>query len=321
MLAVASNLFGKSSSLAAYNLHQSGPSTSASSASSPGPSSSPFSTTISKSFSVGLWKVLGATHKTTGKDVSVWVFEKKILDGVKMDGAGRSAQQAREWVLEQLKKEVSLFIQRRFRSLSLRQLTASIAEHQSFVPIQASSLSRLRHPDILHMVEPLEDTRSELTFVTELVTSSLGNILSAASGPTRRMNGSRPPGVDATGEVDLDEVEIQKGVLQIAKGLGFLHQQAKMVHLNLSPDAILVNAKVSLPSSYHSERPPQEASETDAAFFDPLLSQGDWKLSGLNLTTPLVQPGGTATKYIYPEIEPRLPPQVQWKLDYLGELS
>ena len=47
-------------------------------------------------------------------------------------------------------------------------------------------------------------------------------------------------------EIDLDEVEIQKGTLQIAKALMFLHQQAKMVHLNITPDAILVNAKVRL---------------------------------------------------------------------------
>lgn len=47
--------------------------------------------------------------------------------------------------------------------------------------------------------------------------------------------------------------------------------------------------------------------------------QGDWKLSGLNLTTPLQQPDGSATKYVYPEVDPRLPPQIQWKLDYLGK--
>jgi SCY1-like protein 2 len=93
------------------------------------------------------------------------------------------------------------------------------------------------------MVEPLEETRSELTFVTENVSSSLGSLLSAS-----RAKGGKHSEV----EVDLDEVEIQKGVLQIAKGLAFLHQQAKMVHLNLSPDAILVNAKV-CPSGYRAD--------------------------------------------------------------------
>lgn len=93
------------------------------------------------------------------------------------------------------------------------------------------------------MVEPLEETRSELTFVTETITSSLGTILSTATSARKNGHG-RPPTAELSTEIDLDETEIQKGTLQIAKGLAFLHQQAKMVHLNLSPDAILINAKV-----------------------------------------------------------------------------
>jgi SCY1-like protein 2 len=192
MLSVASSLFGKSSTLGAYTLHSAAPSPSSSSTHLPASGRSSPSRT--RSFNVGLWKVVGATHKTTGKDVSVWVFEKRVLDGVRG---------GREWVLEQLKKE-------------------------------AQALSRLRHPDVLHMVEPLEETRAELTFVTETISGSLGNALAAAK---------------KNGEVDLDEVEIQKGTLQIARALGFLHTQAKSVHLNLSPDAILVNAKVSAAGS------------------------------------------------------------------------
>lgn len=205
MLAVASNLFGKSSSLSAYTLHTPNASPAASSSNLPSTASS------HRAFNVGLWKVVPATHKTTGKEVSVWIFEKRVLDGIRGDSSGRGAAASKEWVTEQLKKE-------------------------------ATSLGRLRHPDILHMVEPLEETRTELTFVTELVSTSIGNILSEAQ-PARR-GGNRPPGVEGTGEIDLDEVEIQKGVLQIAKGLSFLHTQARSVHLNISPDAILVNAKV-----------------------------------------------------------------------------
>lgn len=93
------------------------------------------------------------------------------------------------------------------------------------------------------MVEPLEESRTELTFVTETVTASLGNVLKAAkSGSGSGRAGTRE------GEVDLDEVEIQKGTLQIAKGLSFMHVQAKSVHLNLNPDAILINAKVGSPA-------------------------------------------------------------------------
>ena len=90
------------------------------------------------------------------------------------------------------------------------------------------------------MVEPLEESRSELTFVTETITSSLQLLLS----PTKSSRRDGPPTAEIPSGVDLDEVEIQKGTLQIAKGLAFLHQQARMVHLNLSPDAILINSKV-----------------------------------------------------------------------------
>ncbi|EJT45147.1 clathrin-coated vesicle protein [Trichosporon asahii var. asahii CBS 8904] len=239
MFAAASSLFGKSSTLSAYTLKSAGPSPNASSTNVAGRGSPAPGGPAGKTFNVGLWKVIPATHKTTGKDVSVWVLEKRVLDGLRAGG--------RDFAIEQLKKE-------------------------------ATALSRLRHPDILHMVEPLEETRSELTFVTETVTSSLGNLLAAAK--------SGKGGRD--GEVDLDEVEIQKGTLQIAKGLAFIHTQAKSVHLNLNPDAILVNAK------------------------------GDWKLSGLNFITPLQRPDGSASKYEFPEVDPRMPPQVQWKFDYLG---
>ncbi len=40
--------------------------------------------------------------------MSVWIFEKKVLDGIKGDSSGRSAVAAKEYVVEQLKKDVSL---------------------------------------------------------------------------------------------------------------------------------------------------------------------------------------------------------------------
>lgn len=46
-------------------------------------------------------------------------------------------------------------------------------------------------------------------------------------------------------DLELDEVEIQKGLSQLAKGLQFLHESAKLVHGNLTPEAVVINAKVS----------------------------------------------------------------------------
>jgi SCY1-like protein 2 len=46
--------------------------------------------------------------------------------------------------------------------------------------------------------------------------------------------------------LEIDELEIQKGLLQVSKALEFLHENAGLVHGNLTPDAVLVNAKASL---------------------------------------------------------------------------
>ncbi len=46
-------------------------------------------------------------------------------------------------------------------------------------------------------------------------------------------------------ELEIDELEIQKGLLQISKALEFLHENAGLVHGNLTPDAILINSKAS----------------------------------------------------------------------------
>jgi SCY1-like protein 2 len=45
-------------------------------------------------------------------------------------------------------------------------------------------------------------------------------------------------------DLEIDELEIQKGLLQISKALEFLHENAGLVHGNLTPDAIYINAKV-----------------------------------------------------------------------------
>lgn len=142
--------------------------------------------------------------------------------------------------------------------------------------VQASALTRLRHPCILEVMEPLEEIRAELIFATEPVTSPLSEALISSESSGR-----------ASESVQLDEVEIQKGLLQVARGLEFLHG-AGLVHGNLTIESVLVNIK------------------------------GDWKISGFAFLTPLKAPDGTPTPYEYPDYDPSLPPALSRNFDYLA---
>jgi SCY1-like protein 2 len=176
----------------------------------------------------GPWKIYDAKNKSTGKAVSVFIFERKSLEppgGGSLGGRSGAAglKRAQEEVVERLKKE-------------------------------ASSLARLRHPNILELAEPVEETRGGgLMFATEPVTASLAGLLQekdeqekagGVGGRRSRYVIEESDGQKRRRELEIDELEIQKGLLQIAKGLEFLHESAGLVHANLTPEAIFVNAKV-----------------------------------------------------------------------------
>ncbi|AEO58982.1 hypothetical protein MYCTH_116348 [Thermothelomyces thermophilus ATCC 42464] len=238
------------------------------------------STNISSNYAIspnltstaGPWKIYPAKNKKTGKECSVFVFDKKSLD-VHRSGMNRAEvaefKKAVEAVVERLKKE-------------------------------ASAIAKLRHPGILEVVEPVEETRGGgLQFVAEAVTASLSGLLQEKDDQERRGAGARASRYvteDADGnrrrrEIEIDELEIQKGLLQVSKALEFLHENAGIVHGNLTPDAILINAK------------------------------SDWKLSGLAFCGPV--DNSTSHSSIQPinlrellRHTPTLPRTVQLNLDY-----
>ncbi|KAL1138476.1 hypothetical protein AAG570_008539 [Ranatra chinensis] len=96
-----------------------------------------------------------------------------------------------------------------------------------------SHLTKLRHPQILVVQHPLEESRDCLAFATEPVFSSLANILG------RREN--LPSNGEHINGYELFDVEIKYGLLQIGEGLAFLHRDAKMLHHNLCPASIVIN--------------------------------------------------------------------------------
>ncbi|KAL8805271.1 MAG: hypothetical protein Q9182_002039 [Xanthomendoza sp. 2 TL-2023] len=222
----------------------------------------------------GAWKVYDGKKKSTGKAVSVFVFERRSLEppggGLGPRSSSSSLKKVHEEVIVRVKKESNL-------------------------------LARLRHPSILELAEPIEDTRSGgLMFATEPVTASLAGLLQdkddqeKAGGVAGRP--SRFVVEDANGqlrrrELEIDELEIQKGLLQVAQGLEFLHESAGLVHGNLTPDSIYVNAK------------------------------SDWKIAGLAFAGP---PDTSDAPSNIPPIslsevlyhDPRLPRSLQLNMDY-----
>ncbi|OTA54190.1 ARM repeat-containing protein [Hypoxylon sp. EC38] len=239
-----------------------------------------FSSNINSNYSVsqtvtstaGPWKIYDAKKKSTGKTYSVFVFERKSLEshGGSLGRSGAAAfKRSVDEVVERLKKE-------------------------------ASSLAKLRHPSILELVEPVEETRGGLQFVTEAVTTSLASLLQekddqeragGVGGRSSRYVTEDSDGTRRRREIEIDELEIQKGLLQISKALEFLHENAGLVHANLTPDAILINSK------------------------------SDWKVSGLAFCSP--PENSTKPTSVQPislsealNLDPRLPRYVQINLDY-----
>ncbi|KAG5303998.1 clathrin-coated vesicle protein [Histoplasma capsulatum G186AR] len=225
------------------------------------------------SFTSGPWKVYDGKKKSTGIAASVFVFDRKFLEALP-SGLGS-----------------------RPNSSSLKKLHDEVVER---LKREASSLTRLRHPSILQVLEPVEETRNGgLMFATEPVTTSLAGLLGGKDDQKQLSRGSRRAGLstredsDVSGNgnsTELDEIEVQKGLLQIAKGLAFLHESAGLVHGNLTPEAIYINAK------------------------------SDWKISGLAFAGP----ADTGSQSPLPPLalsevlyqDPRLPAAVQLNLDY-----
>ena len=214
-----------------------------------------------------------AKKRAGGKAVSIFVFDRKSIEPPGGSIASRqgatSVKRAQDEVVERLRKE-------------------------------ASALARLRHPSILELQEPVEDTRNGgLMFATEPVTASLAGLLEekdnqekagGIGGRTSRFVVEDSEGGRRRRELEIDELEIQKGLLQIGKGLEFLHESAGLVHANLTPEAIFLNAK------------------------------SDWKISGLGFSTPTDQSSnGSAPTLLLSEAlnyDARLPRSVQLDIDY-----
>ncbi|KAK6640752.1 hypothetical protein RUM44_012449 [Polyplax serrata] len=188
-----------------------------------------------------MWKVYHGFKKSTKQEASIFVFEKRLLE--------KWPRENKEVILESLKHGVT-------------------------------QLTKLRHPQILTVQHPLEESRESLAFATEPVLSSLSNALK------NQETASSPIGQKK--EHKLFDLEIKYGLLQVAEGLAFLHSDVKLLHRNISPESILIN------------------------------QQGAWKIFGFDFCVHGdVKQDGTVT-WSSAEYSQYLPSIVQPDLDYLA---
>lgn len=121
-----------------------------------------------------------------------------------------------------------------------------------FIKKGVTQLTRLRHPSILTVDHPLEESRSSLAFVTEHVYGNLASILADDKPNSPALinknlvdfdtNLGPKDGDYQSSSCKLDDVQIKAGLLQLCDGLRFLHNDARILHRNICLENIFVDS-------------------------------------------------------------------------------
>lgn len=187
-----------------------------------------------------LWKIYKGSKRSTKQEVSIFVFEKRQLE--------KYNKSDREALLETLRRGIT-------------------------------QLTKIRHPQVLTVQHPLEESRESLAFATEPVFASLANVLGQTTNMPQPANLS---------DYKFYEIEIKYGLLQISEGLAFLHNDVKLLHKNICPESIIINL------------------------------QGAWKIFGFDFCVHNTSPPNSAMFYPFEEYSPIVPSVSQPNLDYMA---
>eukprot|EP00898_Chlorokybus_atmophyticus_P008021 jgi/Chlat1/821/Chrsp104S01272 len=201
-----------------------------------------------------MWRVYAGKQRISKKDapsdlpppdVAIWYLEKKWLEE---KGRGKGDPEA---YIDLCRKDVA-------------------------------TMTKLRHPGVLRVIAPLDETRNAMAFVTEPILGSLANCLK------RFDHIKKVP--EALETLDMSPLEIKHGALQLLEGVAFLHSDANTVHRGITPESIVVT------------------------------SGGNWKLSGFYFATALdFTDPKAAHPFYYPDFEaPKKPYYTQPSLHYVA---
>ncbi|CAD7699579.1 unnamed protein product, partial [Ostreobium quekettii] len=94
---------------------------------------------------------------------------------------------------------------------------------------------KLKHPGIVKILEPLEETRNQLVMVTEAIYGSVDSVVHSSDDVPGPLKGTK--------EAAMSELEVKHGVLQVADVLHFLHNEAGVAHCGISPKSVLITAE------------------------------------------------------------------------------
>lgn len=140
------------------------------------------------------WSIYPAKKNSNGRIVSVFIFDKKKFESQIHSLLSNSHSNS---------KNPKVIIQ----------------ECYELIKFEISQSAKLKHPQILTIIEPLEETKLKFLFVLEPVQNNLKTV---------QLN-------------KLDQLTIQKGLLQISKSLQFLHNFCHIIHFNLQPLSVYIN--------------------------------------------------------------------------------
>ncbi|CAF0763821.1 unnamed protein product [Didymodactylos carnosus] len=186
-----------------------------------------------------LWRIYAALKRTTKQEAAVFVFEKRVLD--------KYPKKDRDLIIETMKKGVQ-------------------------------QLAKIKHPRILSLQHPLEESRDSLAFATESCFGSLSNALGFYDNMTQ-------PIPKEFEDFKLYDVEMRFGLSSLCEGLTFLHNEVKLLHRNISPDTIIIN------------------------------STGAWKLAFFDWA---IQGSADGTNYPFRDYDCNVPALINPRLDYMA---
>ncbi|GAQ85294.1 Protein kinase family protein with ARM repeat domain [Klebsormidium nitens] len=98
----------------------------------------------------------------------------------------------------------------------------------------AQQLLRLRHPGIVRVIEPLDETKFAMAMVTEPVFCSLANVL-------KQFDNIKDVSEELQA-LEMSELEKKHGLLQLCETLSFIHDNARVLHRAINPSSVFITS-------------------------------------------------------------------------------